>query len=116
MEPRDGHRGAGAAAAGGGGGADAALVRQGPHGRRQVMATLELHDMRKQFGATHVLHGIDLALASGEMLVIVGASGCGKSTLLRLVAGLEEVSSGRIVLDGRDIAGLDPAARDIAMV
>ena len=80
------------------------------------MATLELHDLRKSFGTTPVLHNVDLALASGEMLVIVGASGCGKSTLLRLVAGLEVPSSGRIVLDGRDVGGLDPAARDIAMV
>lgn len=80
------------------------------------MATLELVDIRKSFGATHILHGIDLSLADGEMLVIVGASGCGKSTLLRLVAGLETATSGRILLDGRDITGLDPASRDIAMV
>ena len=80
------------------------------------MATLLLDDLNKSFGATPVLAGIDLALASGEMLVIVGASGCGKSTLLRLVAGLETPSSGRIVLDGRDVARLDPAERDIAMV
>jgi sn-glycerol 3-phosphate transport system ATP-binding protein len=80
------------------------------------MATLVLDDLRKSFGATHILHGIDLSLASGEMLVIVGASGCGKSTLLRLVAGLETPSGGRILLDGRDVARLDPAERDIAMV
>jgi sn-glycerol 3-phosphate transport system ATP-binding protein len=80
------------------------------------MATLVLEDLRKSFGKTAVLHGVDLALASGEMLVIVGASGCGKSTLLRLVAGLEEPSSGRIVLDGVDVASRDPAERDIAMV
>jgi sn-glycerol 3-phosphate transport system ATP-binding protein len=80
------------------------------------MATLVLDGLRKSFGATQVLQGIDLSLASGEMLVIVGASGCGKSTLLRLVAGLETPTAGRIVLDGRDVANLDPAARDIAMV
>ena len=80
------------------------------------MATLVLEDLRKSFGAVAVLHGIDLAMASGEMLVIVGASGCGKSTLLRLVAGLEVPSGGRILLDGRDVAPLDPAERDIAMV
>jgi sn-glycerol 3-phosphate transport system ATP-binding protein len=80
------------------------------------MATLVLEDLRKSWGATHILHGIDLALASGEMLVIVGASGCGKSTLLRLVAGLDNPSGGRILLDGKDVANLDPAARDIAMV
>jgi len=80
------------------------------------MATLELHDLRKSFGATAVLHGVDLALNDGEMLVIVGASGCGKSTLLRLIAGLEIPTAGRIMLDGRDVARLDPAERDIAMV
>jgi sn-glycerol 3-phosphate transport system ATP-binding protein len=80
------------------------------------MATLVIEDLRKSFGPVQVLHGIDLSLASGEMLVIVGASGCGKSTMLRLVAGLEEPTSGRIVLDGRDVAPLDPSQRDIAMV
>ena len=63
-----------------------------------------------------VLHGIDLALADGEMLVIVGASGCGKSTLLRLVAGLERPTSGRVVVDGRDVTNLHSSERDIAMV
>ena len=80
------------------------------------MATLVLEDLRKSFGKTAVLHGVDLELPSGEMLVIVGASGCGKSTLLRLVAGLEEPTAGRIVLDGVDVASRDPSERDIAMV
>ncbi|HEX3350871.1 MAG TPA: sn-glycerol-3-phosphate ABC transporter ATP-binding protein UgpC [Acetobacteraceae bacterium] len=80
------------------------------------MATLAIEGLRKSFGATDVLKGIDLSLHSGEMLVIVGASGCGKSTLLRLIAGLEAPTAGRIVLDGRDVARLDPAERDIAMV
>ncbi len=80
------------------------------------MATLTLEGLEKNFGAVKVLHGINLELTSGEMLVIVGASGCGKSTLLRLVAGLEVPTAGRIVLDGRDVARLDPAERDIAMV
>jgi sn-glycerol 3-phosphate transport system ATP-binding protein len=80
------------------------------------MATLTLDGLRKSFGDVHVLHGIDLTLKDGEMLVIVGASGCGKSTMLRLVAGLETPSAGRIVLDGRDVARADPADRDIAMV
>ncbi len=80
------------------------------------MATLEIAGLRKSFGITPVLHGVDLTLADGEMLVIVGASGCGKSTLLRLVAGLETPSGGHIVLDGREITALDPSARDIAMV
>ena len=80
------------------------------------MATLQLDGLRKSFGATQILQGIDLTLADGEMLVIVGASGCGKSTLLRLVAGLEAPTSGRVLLDGRDITDADPSARDAAMV
>jgi sn-glycerol 3-phosphate transport system ATP-binding protein len=80
------------------------------------MATLELSGLRKSFGLIDVLHGIDLALADGEMLVIVGASGCGKSTLLRLVAGLERPTAGRVLIDGHDVTGLDPSERDIAMV
>ncbi|MFG1478738.1 sn-glycerol-3-phosphate ABC transporter ATP-binding protein UgpC [Xanthobacter sp. V4C-4] len=80
------------------------------------MTALTLEAVRKSYGRTPVLHGIDLEMAAGEMVVVVGASGCGKSTLLRLVAGLEMPDSGRIVLDGRDITGHDPAARDIAMV
>jgi sn-glycerol 3-phosphate transport system ATP-binding protein len=77
---------------------------------------LVLQGLRKDFGSLSVLHGIDLTMPPGEMLVIVGASGCGKSTLLRLVAGLETPTAGRILLDGRDVARLDPAERDIAMV
>jgi sn-glycerol 3-phosphate transport system ATP-binding protein len=80
------------------------------------MATLEVQGLRKSFGTTQVLRQIDLSLIDGEMLVIVGASGCGKSTLLRLVAGLETPSAGRILIGGRDVTGLDPSERDIAMV
>ncbi len=84
------------------------------------MATLVLESLSKSFAGIRSVvlpQGIEsLALASGEMLVIVGASGCGKSTLLRLVAGLETPSGGRIVLDGRDVTQVDPSARDIAMV
>ena len=80
------------------------------------MATLQLEGLRKSFGDVDILKGVDLTLRDGEMLVIVGASGCGKSTLLRLVAGLETATGGRILIDGRDVTGVDPAARDIAMV
>ncbi|MCR0982451.1 sn-glycerol-3-phosphate ABC transporter ATP-binding protein UgpC [Roseomonas populi] len=80
------------------------------------MATLSLRDVRKSFNATPVLHGIDLEVADGELVVIVGASGCGKSTLLRIVAGLETPTSGQVVINNRDVTGLEPADRDIAMV
>ena len=80
------------------------------------MAVLTLAGLRKRFGSVEVLKGVDLAMSDGEMLVIVGASGCGKSTLLRVVAGLEAPSSGRVMLDGRDVTEVDPSARDIAMV
>ena len=80
------------------------------------MATLEISGVSKSFGATKVLETVDLRLDDGEMLVIVGASGSGKSTLLRMVAGLEQPTTGRIILDGRDITGVDPSQRDIAMV
>jgi sn-glycerol 3-phosphate transport system ATP-binding protein len=80
------------------------------------MATLELRGVRKSFGEVAVLHGIDMTLADGEMLVIVGASGCGKSTLLRLVAGLETITSGSILVGGRDVTHADPSKRDMAMV
>ena len=80
------------------------------------MATLALRDVKKSFGPTHVLHGVTLDVADGEMIVIVGASGCGKSTLLRIVAGLETETSGQVVIGGQDVSGLEPADRDVAMV
>lgn len=80
------------------------------------MATLTLTDLRKAYGKVEVLHGIDLDVADGEFVVLVGPSGCGKSTTLRMIAGLEEVSAGRIEIGGRDVAHLEPKARDIAMV
>ena len=80
------------------------------------MATLSLCGIKKQFGATQVLHGVDLEVAEGEMIVIVGASGCGKSTLLRIVAGLESATAGIVRIADRDVTALDPAQRDVAMV
>ena len=81
-----------------------------------MAATLALSGVQKNFGATSVLHGIDIRVAEGEMIVVVGASGCGKSTLLRIVAGLEEPSAGRVRIGGRDVTALEPADRDVAMV
>jgi sn-glycerol 3-phosphate transport system ATP-binding protein len=80
------------------------------------MATLTIRDVRKSYGRSEVIHGVSLDVADGEFVVIVGPSGCGKSTLLRMVAGLEEITSGTIEIGGRVVNGLEPRARDIAMV
>ena len=77
---------------------------------------IELEGVSKRFGRSEVIHPVDLAIADGEFCVIVGPSGCGKSTLLRLIAGLEEVSGGRIRIGGREVTDLPPAERDVAMV
>lgn len=80
------------------------------------MAGLELRDIRKSFGATDVIHGIDLVIESGEFCVFVGPSGCGKSTLLRMIAGLENVSGGEIVIDGEVVNTIPASQRGLAMV
>jgi len=80
------------------------------------MATVNIQQLRKNYGTIAVLHGIDLAIADGQFVSLVGASGCGKSTLLRMIAGLESVTSGSIELNGRVINDLSPKDRDIAMV
>ncbi|SFQ19913.1 ABC transporter ATP-binding protein [Tranquillimonas alkanivorans] len=80
------------------------------------MAQLVLRNLVKRYGATEVLHGINLDVADGEFVVFVGPSGCGKSTTLRMIAGLEEVSDGVIEIGGREVNHLEPKERDIAMV
>jgi multiple sugar transport system ATP-binding protein len=80
------------------------------------MGQVSLRGVRKQFGATEVVAGIDLEIQDGEFLVLVGPSGCGKSTLLRLIAGLETVSSGEVRIDGRLVNDVHPAERGAAMV
>ncbi|MCR6637271.1 ABC transporter ATP-binding protein [Devosia sp.] len=77
---------------------------------------MALRQVRKSFGSTDVIHGIDLDVQAGEFVVFVGPSGCGKSTLLRMIAGLEEVTDGEISIGGRDVTDLDPSQRGIAMV
>jgi lactose/L-arabinose transport system ATP-binding protein len=79
-------------------------------------ARIELRQVRKTFGAVDVIHGLDLTIEGGEFVVFVGPSGCGKSTLLRMIAGLEDVTSGDIRIAGRDVTDLDPSKRGIAMV
>ena len=80
------------------------------------MAFLELKNIKKSFGDAHIIKGVDLSIEKGEFIVFVGPSGCGKSTLLRLIAGLEPVSSGQMLLDGRDITYAPSGKRDLAMV
>ncbi|RXT54813.1 sugar ABC transporter ATP-binding protein [Bosea sp. Tri-44] len=80
------------------------------------MAGLSLSGVRKSYGATTVLHGIDLDVADGEFVVFVGPSGCGKSTLLRSIAGLENITGGTIAIDGADVTGLPASERGLAMV
>jgi multiple sugar transport system ATP-binding protein len=80
------------------------------------MAEVVLRGIRKSYGATEVLHGIDLEVKDGEFVVFVGPSGCGKSTLLRIVAGLEKITSGDLFIDGRRMNDVPPAERRIAMV
>jgi multiple sugar transport system ATP-binding protein len=80
------------------------------------MSYLELKNVKKSFGDAHIIKGVDLQINKGEFIVFVGPSGCGKSTLLRLIAGLEPISSGQMMLDGRDITYTPSGQRDLAMV
>jgi multiple sugar transport system ATP-binding protein len=80
------------------------------------MATLTLRDLRKSYGSFEVIKGIDLAIADREFVVFVGPSGCGKSTLLRMIAGLEEITSGELQIDGKRVNQVGPADRGLAMV
>jgi multiple sugar transport system ATP-binding protein len=80
------------------------------------VASLTLHAIRKSFGPVDVLKGIDLDVRDGEFVVFVGPSGCGKSTLLRVIAGLEEATSGSVTIDGEDVTAQRAAERGLAMV
>ncbi len=80
------------------------------------MATLTLDNVKKSYGEREVVHGVSCDVADGELVVVVGPSGCGKSTLLRMVAGLEEITSGSVSIDRRVVNGIEPKDRDIAMV
>ena len=80
------------------------------------MGNITLQKVGKSFGTTEVIPAIDLEITDGEFVVFVGPSGCGKSTLLRLIAGLEDVSSGSILIDGKDVTHAAPAQRGLAMV
>jgi sn-glycerol 3-phosphate transport system ATP-binding protein len=80
------------------------------------MAELSFRNVRKSYGDLEVVHGVSMDVKDGEFVVIVGPSGCGKSTLLRMVAGLEPITGGEIVIGGRVVNDLEPKDRDIAMV
>jgi multiple sugar transport system ATP-binding protein/lactose/L-arabinose transport system ATP-binding protein len=77
---------------------------------------LRLQGVEKRFGSVDVIKGVDIEAEKGEFVVFVGPSGCGKSTLLRMVAGLEEVSAGRVFIDGADVTDVEPAKRQVSMV
>src|SRR3989440_4123940 len=80
------------------------------------MAKVQLRDVRKSYIADELIHGVSVDVEDGEFMVMVGPSGCGKSTLLRMVAGLETITSGEIVIGDRVVNELEPKDRDIAMV
>lgn len=80
------------------------------------MADIALNNIKKNYGKTDVIHGVDLDIKSGEFVVFVGPSGCGKSTLLRLVAGLDEITSGELMIDNNLVNHINPADRGVAMV
>ena len=77
---------------------------------------VELRNVSKSFGPVRVIEGVDLSIADGEFVVFVGASGSGKSTLLRMIAGLEQVSGGDVLIGGTDVTFAEPSERGIAMV
>jgi multiple sugar transport system ATP-binding protein len=80
------------------------------------MATVSIRNVRKSFGSTEVLHGVNVEIADSEFVILVGPSGCGKSTLLRMIAGLENITAGEIAIGGRVVNNVAPKERDIAMV
>ena len=80
------------------------------------MAKVELKNLTKKYGDVVAVQNMDLTIPHNEFLVLVGPSGCGKSTTLRLLGGLEDVTNGKIYLDGEDITNVDPKDRDLAFV
>ncbi len=80
------------------------------------MASVELKDIRKSYGSLGVIHGISLEISDGEFIALVGPSGCGKSTLLRMIAGLEEITDGDVLIGGKIVNEMTPRERNIAMV
>ena len=80
------------------------------------MAKINLQNIKKSYGKNNVIHDLSVDIKDGELIVIVGPSGCGKSTLLRMIAGLEEINSGEIIINEKRMNDLEPMERNIAMV
>ena len=80
------------------------------------MTEIILKDIFKSYDQTEVIHGVNLNVESGKFLVLVGPSGCGKSTLLRIIAGLERITSGEILIDGKEVSNIPASERGLAMV
>jgi len=80
------------------------------------MTEIVLKNIFKSYDQTEVIHGVDLKVESGKFLVLVGPSGCGKSTLLRIIAGLERITSGEILIEGNEVSNIPASERGLAMV
>ena len=80
------------------------------------MATIELRNVEKKFGDSYAVQPLNLTINTGEFVVLLGPSGCGKTTTLRMISGLEAVSGGQILFDGKDVTWAHPSERDIAFV
>src|SRR3954465_15223344 len=92
------------------------ILPSGMERERKRMASVGIRDVKKAFGTTHVIHGVNVAIEDGEFVILVGPSGCGKSTLLRMIAGLENITGGEIRIGERVVNNVPPKERDIAMV
>lgn len=80
------------------------------------MSSISLRQIKKSFASLTILQSVDMEIETGEFIVILGPSGCGKSTLLNVIAGLDDCDAGEIVIDGKDVSGLEPSQRGLAMV
>ena len=80
------------------------------------MTEIQLSDVKKAYGEVEVIHGVDLKVDSGEFCVFVGPSGCGKSTSLRIIAGLEDITSGSVMIEGETVNDIPASERGLAMV